>query len=44
MKKYLSIGLLFLLSNEIISWAALLALAVIGIIFFVKAVVEYEAD
>lgn len=44
MKKYLSIGLLFLLNNEIISWAALAVLATIGVTLFVKAVIDYDTN
>lgn len=38
MKKYLAVASLFVLNNEIISWLALLILAVMGLVAFVREV------
>lgn len=38
MKKYIAVASLFILNNEIISWLALLVLAVMGIVAFLKEV------
>lgn len=37
MRKYLAVASLFLLNNEIVSWLALLILAVMGTAAFLKA-------
>ena len=37
MKKYLAVASLFVLNNEIMSWLALLILAVMGAVVFLKA-------
>ena len=38
MKKYLAVASLFLFNNEIVSWLALLILAVMGLVAFVREV------
>lgn len=38
MKKYIAVASLFILNNEIISWLALLVLAVMAIVAFFKEV------
>lgn len=40
MKKYLCVASLFLWNNEILSWFALLVLAAMGIVAFLKAAEE----
>ena len=37
MKKYIAVASLFLFNNEIVSWLALLTLAVMGAVVFLKA-------
>ena len=37
MKKYLAVASLFVLNNEIMSWLALLIIAVMGAVVFLKA-------
>ena len=40
MKKYLAVASLFLFNNEIVSWLAVLILAVMGAVAFIKAMSE----